>query len=167
MLVLAGLSCATRSITGAGTDNCSVTLNAAAAGSGFSVSLASNNTSVIVPATVTVAAGATGANFTATVSSVSTAATVTLTASAGSVTRDLRSAAWCNRTDAGRQLHEPDVWKCECEHSHDTVAHTFVYGNRGSERKCGCGDGNRLHDFRSHLPADPESESDGDAHRAV
>ncbi len=54
---------------------------------GFTVSLASNNAAVTVPATVTVAAGATSASFTATVSSVSTAQTVTLTASANSVAK--------------------------------------------------------------------------------
>jgi len=83
---LSALTCASGSMTGAGTDNCTVTLNAAAPSGGFTVSLASNNTAVTVPASVTVAAGASSASFTATVSSVSTAQTVTLTASAGSVT---------------------------------------------------------------------------------
>ncbi len=83
--VLSGLSCTSGSITGAGTDNCAVTLNVAAASGGYIVSLASNNSAVTVPASVTVAAGATTATFTATVSSVSTAQTVTLTASANSV----------------------------------------------------------------------------------
>ena len=71
--VLSGLSCTSGSFTGAGTDSCTVTLNAAAATGGFAVSLASNNSNVTVPASVTVAAGATSASFTATVSSVSTA----------------------------------------------------------------------------------------------
>jgi hypothetical protein len=83
--VLTGLTCASGSITGAGTDSCTVTLNAAAATGGFAVSLGSNNSNVTVPASVTVAAGATSAGFTATVTAVSTAATATLTASAGSV----------------------------------------------------------------------------------
>src|SRR5208282_4771160 len=83
--VLSGLSCANGSMTGAGTDSCTVTLNVAAASGGFAVSLASNNTAVTVPASVTVAAGATTGSFTATVSAVSTAQTVTLTASANSV----------------------------------------------------------------------------------
>jgi hypothetical protein len=83
--VLSGLSCTSGSMTGAGTDSCTVTLNAAAASGGFTVSLASNNSAVAVPASVTVAAGATSASFTATVSAVSTAQTVTLTASAGGV----------------------------------------------------------------------------------
>jgi hypothetical protein len=82
---LSGLNCANASMTAAGTDNCTVTLNAAAPSDGFAVSLASNNAAVVVPASVTVAAGATTASFTAAVSSVSTAQTVTLTASANSV----------------------------------------------------------------------------------
>jgi len=85
--ILSGLSCTSGSMTGAGSDNCTVTLNVAAASGGFAVSLASNNSAVTVPATVTVAAGSTAGIFTATVSSVSTAQTVTLTASANSATK--------------------------------------------------------------------------------
>ena len=85
--VLSALSCTSGSITGAGTDSCTVTLNAAAASSGFTVSLASNNSAVTVPASVTIAAGATSAGFTATVAAVSNAQAVTLTASANSVTQ--------------------------------------------------------------------------------
>ena len=84
---LSGLSCATASMTAAGTDSCTVTLNSAALSGGLAVSLASNNSAVTVPASVTVAAGATTASFTATVSSVSTAETVTLTASANSAAK--------------------------------------------------------------------------------
>ncbi|MGA3101053.1 MAG: choice-of-anchor D domain-containing protein [Terracidiphilus sp.] len=84
MPALTALSCASGSITEAGSDSCTVTLNTAAAG-GFTVSLASNDSAVTVPASVTVGAGATTANFTATVSAVSTAQTATLTASANGV----------------------------------------------------------------------------------
>ena len=83
--VLSALTCVSGSMTGAGSDSCTATLNAAAPSGGFAVSLASNNTAVVVPASVSVAAGATTASFTATVSSVSTAQTVTLTANANSV----------------------------------------------------------------------------------
>ena len=83
--VLSALSCTSGSVTGAGTDSCTVTLNAAAASGGFVVSLASNNSAVTVPASVTVAAGATTGSFTATITAVSTAQTATLTATAGSV----------------------------------------------------------------------------------
>jgi hypothetical protein len=83
--VLSGLSCSSGSMTGAGTDSCTVTLNTAAASGGFTVSLASNNSAVTVPASVTVAAGSTTGSFSATVSGVSTAQSVILTASANSV----------------------------------------------------------------------------------
>ena len=83
--VLSGLNCTIGSMTGAGTNACTVTLNTAAPNSGFVVNLASNNPAVTLPATVTVAAGSTIASFTATVSPVSSAQTVTLTASAGGI----------------------------------------------------------------------------------
>jgi hypothetical protein len=83
--VFSGLSCSSGSMTGAGTDGCTVTLSAAAASGGFAVNLASNNTAVTVPASVAVAAGSTTAGFTATVSAVSSVQMVTLTASAGGV----------------------------------------------------------------------------------
>jgi fibronectin type 3 domain-containing protein len=83
--VLSALSCTSGSVTGAGTDSCTITLNAAAASGGFAVSLASNNSAVTIPASVTVAAGATTGSFTATITAVSTAQTAILTASAGSV----------------------------------------------------------------------------------
>lgn len=85
--VLSGLNCASGSITGAGTDNCTVTLSTAAASGGFAVSLASNSTAVTVPASVTVAGGSTSASFTATVAGVSTAQTATLTASANTLAK--------------------------------------------------------------------------------
>jgi hypothetical protein len=85
--VLSGLTCSSGSMTGAGTDSCTVSLNVAAASGGFTVSLASNNTAVTVPASVTVAAGSTSANYTAIVAGTSTTQTVTLTASANSVSQ--------------------------------------------------------------------------------
>jgi hypothetical protein len=84
---LRALSCASSSLTGAGTDACTVSLNAAAGTGGASVSLSSNNTAVKVPATVTVAAGSSSATFTATVLSVTAAQAVTLTATAGGVSK--------------------------------------------------------------------------------
>jgi len=83
--VLSNLVCGNASITGAGTDNCTVTLNGAATGGGLAIGMASNNSAVTVPASVTVPAGATSAGFTATVASVSSTQTATLTASAGGV----------------------------------------------------------------------------------
>ena len=80
---LSTLNCASGSITGAGTDNCTATLSGTAASGGQAVSLTSNNAAVTVPSSVTVASGATSASFTATVSAVSAAQTATLTASSG------------------------------------------------------------------------------------
>jgi hypothetical protein len=85
--VLTGIICASGSMTGAGTDSCTVSLNTAAASGGFAVSLASNNAAVKVPASITVTAGATSASFTATASSVTTATSVSLTAAAGGATQ--------------------------------------------------------------------------------
>ncbi|MGO8756847.1 MAG: beta strand repeat-containing protein, partial [Terracidiphilus sp.] len=85
--VLTGFTCASGSMTGAGTDTCTVTLNVAAATGGFAVTLASNNSAVSAPVTVTVPAGAMSASFAATVSAVNVAQAVTLTATAGSVTK--------------------------------------------------------------------------------
>jgi hypothetical protein len=84
---LRAFSCASGSITGAGTDTCTVTLSAAAGSDGQLVSLSSNATAVTVPSSVTVAAGATTDTFTATISAVSTAETVTLTASSRDETK--------------------------------------------------------------------------------
>jgi Abnormal spindle-like microcephaly-assoc'd, ASPM-SPD-2-Hydin/Fibronectin type III domain len=83
---LSSLSCVSGSITGASTDTCTATLSSASKSS-LAVSLASSNSTVIVPASVTVPAGSTSASFTATVSSVTTAQTATLTASAGGQNR--------------------------------------------------------------------------------
>lgn len=81
--VLSSFSCAQNSITGAGSDACTVSLSAAPGTGGVAVSLSSNNTAVTVPSTVTVAAGATSAGFTATVAAVTSAQSATLGASAG------------------------------------------------------------------------------------
>jgi hypothetical protein len=81
---LSAVSCTSSSMTGSGTDACTVTLSGAAPAGGMTVSLASNNSAVTVPATVTVAASATSAAFTATVATVTSTQTATLTASASS-----------------------------------------------------------------------------------
>lgn len=84
--MLTGLTCANSSMTGAGTDSCTVALNVATS-AGFQVNLASNDSAVTVPATVTVPAGATSASFSATVAAVGSAQTAVLTASAGGTTQ--------------------------------------------------------------------------------
>ncbi len=83
--VLSALSCSSKSMTGAGTDACTVTLTASAPSNGLLVNLSSSSSAVTVPGTVTVPAGATSVGFTATVSSVTTAQAVTTTASTGGV----------------------------------------------------------------------------------
>jgi len=83
---LSALTCATGSMSAAGTDACNVTLSGPAGSSGMVVNLASNNTAVTVPASVTVPANATSASFNATVASVSSTQTATVSASSGSVT---------------------------------------------------------------------------------
>jgi Abnormal spindle-like microcephaly-assoc'd, ASPM-SPD-2-Hydin len=83
--ILGGFSCSSASLTGSGSDQCTVTLAVAAGSRGYTVRLASNNAMVAVPATLVVPAGATSAGFTASVASVTSAQTVTLTASANGV----------------------------------------------------------------------------------
>jgi hypothetical protein len=84
---LSSVSCTSSSMTGAGTDSCTVTLNAATGSAGVDISLSSNNTAVSVPALVTVPASSSSVGFTATVSAVTTAQTVTLTASSDSASK--------------------------------------------------------------------------------
>ena len=84
--VLNGLSCSAASMTGAGSDVCTVTVSAAAGTNGLGVSLSSSSTAVTVPASVAIPAGATSASFPATVMSVTSPQTVNLTAVAGGVT---------------------------------------------------------------------------------
>ena len=83
--VLGSFSCSSASLTGSGSDQCTVMLTTAAGSRGYTVKLASNNAVVAVPATLVVPAGATNAGFTASVASVTSAQTVTLTASANGV----------------------------------------------------------------------------------
>ncbi len=84
--VLDGLTCTTNSMTGSGTDSCTVTLTAAAGSGGVTVGLGSSASAVAVPGSVTVPAGAASATFTATVTAVTTAEAAVLTATAGTVT---------------------------------------------------------------------------------
>jgi hypothetical protein len=79
--VPSAVNCASGAITGPGTDNCTVTLNAAAASGGVTVGLSSNSAAVTVPSTVTVPEGQTSASFTATIVTVSVPQSVAVTAS--------------------------------------------------------------------------------------
>ena len=81
---LNAISCSQASMSSAGTDACTATLTSAAPTGGMSIQLASNKTTVTVPASVTVPAGSTSVGFSATVTAVSSSQTVTLTATSGS-----------------------------------------------------------------------------------
>jgi hypothetical protein len=85
--VLTGISCAETSITGAATDSCTVSINAAAATGGFVVNLGSNNSAVVGPTSVTVPTGSVSIGFTVNISTISTSQTALLTASSNGVTQ--------------------------------------------------------------------------------
>jgi Abnormal spindle-like microcephaly-assoc'd, ASPM-SPD-2-Hydin len=78
--VISGLTCASGSMTSAGTDNCTVTLSSPAQSGGFLVMLGSSSSAVTVPSAATVASGSSSSVFAATVTAVSSAQSVTLTA---------------------------------------------------------------------------------------
>jgi hypothetical protein len=84
---LVALACNAGSMTGAGTDTCTATLNSAAGKGGQAVSLSSNDTAMVVPASAIVAAGSRSVSFSATISAVSTAQTASLSASSGGRTK--------------------------------------------------------------------------------
>jgi len=81
------LSCTKSSMTGAGTDSCTVTLNTAAGSAGVDVLLSSNNSAVTVPYLVTVPANSSSVGFSANVSAVTTSQPVILTASSDNVSK--------------------------------------------------------------------------------
>jgi len=84
---LSALSCSSGTVSGSGTDSCTVTLSGAASSGGVAVDLSSNNGAVTVPASVTVPANASTVGFTATVAAVTTAETATVTSSADGVNK--------------------------------------------------------------------------------
>ena len=77
---ISSLSCSLVSISGSGTDACTIKLNAAAPGGGLNVTLSSNIGTITLPPTVAVPANATSAGFNASITPVSTAQSATLTA---------------------------------------------------------------------------------------
>ncbi|MGB6689743.1 MAG: choice-of-anchor D domain-containing protein [Terracidiphilus sp.] len=81
---LSAFYCATATVKGSATDTCTVKLSSVSTGGGVSVSLSSNDSAAMVPATVTVPADATSAQFTANMNSVLTTQTATLKAVSGS-----------------------------------------------------------------------------------
>jgi hypothetical protein len=80
---VASLSCASGTLTGVGSDVCTVTLSQAASRS-TTVTLASSSSAVAVPPSITIAAGTSSVGFMVAASAVSSALTATLTASNGS-----------------------------------------------------------------------------------
>ena len=84
-IALGSLNCTSSTINTPGSTSCSVALTGTASGSGFVVSLSSNNANLTVPSSVTVAYGQTSNTFTATGAQVSTNQTGVVTASAGGV----------------------------------------------------------------------------------
>ncbi len=85
--VPSAVNCTSGAFTGAGTDNCTVTLNAAAASGGLTVVLTSNSAAVTVPSTVFVPEGQTSASFTATIATVPVAQSVSVTANVAGISQ--------------------------------------------------------------------------------
>jgi hypothetical protein len=84
---LTGISCSMASITGSGTDLCTVTISGPALAPGFRVVMSNNDAAVSTTTAALVQTNRTSAQFKVIVTPVSTAKTVTLTASAGNVTK--------------------------------------------------------------------------------
>ncbi len=83
-VLISGVSCNPVSLGQSAVSTCTVTINQTAPSGGSRVTLASNNTSLTVPASVTVAAGATTATFSATAAaSIASNQTATVTATLG------------------------------------------------------------------------------------
>ncbi|HUI53566.1 MAG TPA: SBBP repeat-containing protein, partial [Bryobacteraceae bacterium] len=78
------LSCIPTSLGSGASSTCTVTLNRAAPSDGTSVSLASNNALLTIPASVTVTAGSTSAAFNAASGTVASSQSATVTATLGS-----------------------------------------------------------------------------------
>ena len=84
-VLVSTLACSPSSLGPSAASMCTITMTQASPAGGFSVTLASNNALLIVPATVTIAAGATTATFTTTAAaSIASNQTATVTASMGS-----------------------------------------------------------------------------------
>ena len=84
--VLTGFTCASASMSGAGTDQCTLTLSGPAPAAGLRVAISSNNAAVVTTTAAMVHANTSSVQFTLNVSAVSTAQTAVVTAAAGPVT---------------------------------------------------------------------------------
>ena len=84
-VLVSGVACSPTSLAQSAVSTCTVTLTQTAPAGGSSVTLASNNVSLTVPASVTVASGATTATFSATAAaSIASNQSATVTATLGS-----------------------------------------------------------------------------------
>ncbi len=84
---LSGLVCTIITLNTPGSTSCTVSLNSAALAGGYAVPVSSNNTNLIVPASVTVPAGQSSVSFNATAAQVSLDQAATLTVGSGSAVR--------------------------------------------------------------------------------
>ncbi len=106
---ITSLTCNPVNLSANGAAGCIVALNTAAPAGGSSVTLASNNASLTVPASVTVAAGATTATFSATAAASiasNQSATVTATLGSSSQTATISLLAPVLVSDLGLQSHQ-------------------------------------------------------------
>jgi hypothetical protein len=111
-LSLSSLTCSPTNLNGGTASNCTLALTQAAPSGGITVNIASNNTLLTIPASVTVAAGETTATFSATAAaSIPSNQTATVTATFGTTTQTasvnlqaplLVSAVACNPATLGQ-----------------------------------------------------------------
>ena len=161
------LSCSSGAITGAGTDNCTVTLNAAAASGGLTVDLTSNSAAVTVPSTVTVAEDQTSASFTATIVTVSVAQNVAVTANVAGISQSFALRTGCGGAHLERQHEQRGIWTCECELASHAVGDGDVDRECTGDREWSHGDGGRFFSGDRQPADDLESQPDGGADGAV
>ena len=76
---VSGLTCTPVNMSAAGISACTIILSAPSPAAGMSVALSSNNSNVVVPASVNIPPGAASAGFTATIAAVSSAQSATVT----------------------------------------------------------------------------------------
>jgi ASPM-SPD-2-Hydin domain-containing protein/centrosomal CEP192-like protein len=84
---VSGFTCDQASMSGAGSDSCTIAVSMAAPSAGLQVNLSSNSSAIKVPASVKVLAGSSSVKFAATISNVSSDETGVITASQGSIAK--------------------------------------------------------------------------------
>jgi uncharacterized protein (TIGR03437 family) len=80
---VSSVSCVATSLNSAGTTSCTVTLNLTVTGNGATVALASNDSLLTLPPTVTITPGSTSASFTITAGTIPSSQTAIVTAALG------------------------------------------------------------------------------------